>query len=69
MSQPVSNSPTPDRPGRRLPLLAGLGVVAAVIIGVVLWTQLRSDAPTEASLDAATAELGRGRGVGGCRER
>ncbi len=57
MSQPRSDSPTSNRPGGRVPLIIGVGLLAVLVIGVVAWTQLRTVAPTAADLDAATAEL------------
>lgn len=57
MSQPLSDSSAPNRPGGRIPLYIGLGLVAVVVLGVIAWTQLRTDAPTAANIDAAAAEL------------
>ena len=57
MSQPLSDPSTPNRPGGRIPLYIGLGLVAVLVLGVIAWTQLRTDAPDAANLDAATAEL------------
>lgn len=57
MSQPLSDPPAPNRPGGRLPLYIGLGLVAVLVLGVIAWTQLRTDAPSAANLDAAAAEL------------
>ena len=56
MSQPLSDSP-PNRPGGRVPLYIGMGLVAVLVIGLLAWTQLRTDAPSAANLDAATGEL------------
>lgn len=60
MSQPLSDPPSPERPGGRLPLYIGLGLVAVLVLGVIAWTQLRTDAPSAANLDAAAAELAEG---------
>ena len=57
MSQPLSDPSTPNRPGGRIPLYIGIGLVAVLVLGVIAWTQLRTDAPEAANLDAATAEL------------
>lgn len=57
MSQPLSDLDPPSRPGGRWPLLIGLGLLAVLVIGVLAWTQLRTDAPTAADLATATAEL------------
>lgn len=57
MSQPLSDPPAPNRPGGRIPLYIGMGLVAVLVIGLVAWTQLRTDAPSAANLDAATGEL------------
>ncbi|MDH3300564.1 MAG: YceI family protein [Acidimicrobiia bacterium] len=57
MSQPLSDSPAAKRPGGRVPLYIGMGLVAVLVLGLIAWTQLRTDAPTAADLDAATAEL------------
>ncbi len=53
---PADGSRSGSRPSRPL-LLAGLGVVGLVLVGVALWALFRSDAPAAVDLDTATAEL------------